>query len=890
MKLRKVSVPSKIVSGIHNVSPEDSLPGHPPVRRISTGVSPYDRPGISSFHKSRSIPTSPGASTTPSTPPKIDFIKKWLMTAEIEKPASVLNSSYPPVVSGSSLGTKRPPRSPLRQFNEVKRVRVSEEPNNLRKIPLPKQLTSSSRDSRVLKENLEDCDSSRTSEKISGVSSPARTNESIETASLSPNSKLTACRAVIFGEKIEKKNQDSGTPEKLHWKVRENSWRSPEESLLEHLISQCDSPPPKDIDIDSLSPSQSSELSKIHEVLSTASSRRSDVIECRSSDENTLEEILSRGDKSPEDVLSIDTGADDDECDKTLQNLIEDPEEFLEVDNHEEGLQEVNRRYSEDSDVTYYSAGHPVDRDVIEESVSQKISEASSNQVSNVKSNLTISDNSPSAEASPISGRNGLEFYPSIDYRTVKKKKKAKKGSLLERFQTLVNGKISCLRMWRHQMAQARFKGTCNQCVIMRIKKFSTSYGRPYFRGTVIRDSLNLLRKTTSINSSNLSVASEPDESLGRTLTILIVPEIVGQFTVKEKSALQFYPPWEVIDADKLILTVLHFKLIPDETDESQIIEEQSAKFIVTHEFDCPCLRAGKLVNSCSVKFTNSKPNPMDYFLKLISNVSSESKAAVNCCFVTIVRGNPKPPKTSTEISHLFRSPLSLVNFLYINVSDPFFQSLATMSVAQERPELYEEVKLYKNAREREKHDNQADLYAVVNTLQHLEKAYIRDCVTPKEYTAACSKLLVQYRAAFKQVQSDQFPTIDAFARAFRLDCPGALERIKEDRPITIKDDKGNTSKCIADIVSLFITLMDKLRLDIKAMDELHPDLRDLLDTMNRLSILPSDFDGKTRVSDWLQTLNNMSASDELSETQVRQLLFDLETSYNAFNKVLHNS
>ncbi|CAG5109181.1 Similar to VPS28: Vacuolar protein sorting-associated protein 28 homolog (Bos taurus) [Cotesia congregata] len=207
------------------------------------------------------------------------------------------------------------------------------------------------------------------------------------------------------------------------------------------------------------------------------------------------------------------------------------------------------------------------------------------------------------------------------------------------------------------------------------------------------------------------------------------------------------------------------------------------------------------------------------------------------------------------------------------------------MSIAQDRPELNEEVKLYKNAREREKYDNQADLYAVVNTLQNLEKAYIRDCVTPKEYTAACSKLLVQYRAAFKQ-----FPTIDVFAKTYRLDCPAALERIKEDRPITIKDDKGNTSKCIADIVSLFITLMDKLRLDIKAMDELHPELRDLVDTMNRLSILPSDFDGRQRVADWLQTLNNMSASDELSESQVRQLIFDLETSYNAFTKVLHNS
>ncbi|XP_023012239.1 vacuolar protein sorting 28 [Leptinotarsa decemlineata] len=213
------------------------------------------------------------------------------------------------------------------------------------------------------------------------------------------------------------------------------------------------------------------------------------------------------------------------------------------------------------------------------------------------------------------------------------------------------------------------------------------------------------------------------------------------------------------------------------------------------------------------------------------------------------------------------------------------------MSASQEnRPELYEEVKLYHNAREREKFDSLADLYAVINTLQHLEKAYIRDCVTPKEYTGACSKLLVQYKAAFRQVKGEDFPTVDTFVKKYRLDCPAALERIKEDRPITIKDDKGNTSRCIADIVSLFITIMDKLRLEIRAMDDLHPELRDLVDTMNRLSILPSNFEGKEKVSEWLATLNSMQASDELSESQVRQLLFDLESSYASFNKVLHES
>lgn len=203
--------------------------------------------------------------------------------------------------------------------------------------------------------------------------------------------------------------------------------------------------------------------------------------------------------------------------------------------------------------------------------------------------------------------------------------------------------------------------------------------------------------------------------------------------------------------------------------------------------------------------------------------------------------------------------------------------------------ELYEEVKLFRNAREREKYDNMADLYAIINTLQQLEKAYIRDCITPQEYTAACSKYLVQYKVAFKQVQCDEYPSVDTFVKKFRLDCPAALERIREDRPITIKDDKGNTSKCIADIVSLFITIMDKLRLKMNTMDALHFDVKDLADNMNRLSLIPKDFEAKQKVETWLSTLNEMQASDELNDNQVRQFLFDLESSYADFTKLLHS-
>ena len=62
----------------------------------------------------------------------------------------------------------------------------------------------------------------------------------------------------------------------------------------------------------------------------------------------------------------------------------------------------------------------------------------------------------------------------------------------------------------------------------------------------------------------------------------------------------------------------------------------------------------------------------------------------------------------------------------------------------------------------------QSELFAVINTLQNLEKAYIKDLVPAAEYTSQCSKLLVQYKAAFRQVQGREFPDVETFMRKFR--------------------------------------------------------------------------------------------------------------------------
>jgi hypothetical protein len=67
---------------------------------------------------------------------------------------------------------------------------------------------------------------------------------------------------------------------------------------------------------------------------------------------------------------------------------------------------------------------------------------------------------------------------------------------------------------------------------------------------------------------------------------------------------------------------------------------------------------------------------------------------------------------------------------------------------------------------------------------------------------------------------------------------------------------------------------MDSLKLNVVAVDEIHPQLSDLIQALNK-SV--ADTNGKKKIRDWLIVLNQMKASDELTPEQVRQLLFDLE-------------
>ncbi|CBY32709.1 unnamed protein product [Oikopleura dioica] len=199
-----------------------------------------------------------------------------------------------------------------------------------------------------------------------------------------------------------------------------------------------------------------------------------------------------------------------------------------------------------------------------------------------------------------------------------------------------------------------------------------------------------------------------------------------------------------------------------------------------------------------------------------------------------------------------------------------------------QRMSLYQEVRLHENAREREEIENQAELYSIIKTLQELEKANIKDAISTKVYETQCSKLLVQYKTALPQ---SEISSVDEFVQKYRLDCRLAMARIREDRPITNRDNKGNQNVLIADVIAGFISLQDRIHLENYSKDSLYPELRELVVNLDRMTDVPEGI--KESQKSWESQLRPMAASDEITDEQARQMLFDLEQSYNAFRQYL---
>jgi len=259
-------------------------------------------------------------------------------------------------------------------------------------------------------------------------------------------------------------------------------------------------------------------------------------------------------------------------------------------------------------------------------------------------------------------------------------------------------------------------------------------------------------------------------------------------------------------------------------------------------------------------------------------------------------------------------------------------------------------IKIGQSSSERAYYEQLSDLFSIIVTTEHIEKAYVRDAISEQDYTECCRKLIAQFKTlrnaldesagnahgnndgggggdSNSSASSSSDHDLQRFCSEYGLDgCKAAIRRLTVGIPATLMHGKsgsgggggaglhgsasmdsaagssgggsgssfsgvGSSAMQVAVFHSVqhFITMMDSLKLELRAVDELHPTLSELVDCLIQVPGLPSDHESLERTRSWLTQLYQMKAYDKLSEEQARQMSFDLDRAYNAFHQFVKN-
>lgn len=256
----------------------------------------------------------------------------------------------------------------------------------------------------------------------------------------------------------------------------------------------------------------------------------------------------------------------------------------------------VNSQISDkDSDVTFFLKEEQLSHKFINERSSQKISQFST-QVTNVTDNISSQTGIIINTKTPPQETLADASVQLTVLDSCKKRRKPKKGSLLEKLQSTINRQVSFVRIWRHQLKQTIQQNTSMPCITVYMQTCITRFGRQFLNGFVIEDPLDLFSHKKENNSVKF-------------INIMTIPEIVGRIEMKSKGLVQIFPPWEILDEKESIFHVTYIRVVPDnEIDIKKYkINLNQFKKSVTKEFHCACIDKNTMISTCEDRF--NKPN-----------------------------------------------------------------------------------------------------------------------------------------------------------------------------------------------------------------------------------------------------------------------------------------
>eukprot|EP00767_Chilomastix_cuspidata_P000847 gnl/Chilomastix_cuspidata/1242.p2 GENE.gnl/Chilomastix_cuspidata/1242~~gnl/Chilomastix_cuspidata/1242.p2 ORF type:complete len:305 (-),score=128.41 gnl/Chilomastix_cuspidata/1242:24-938(-) len=190
-------------------------------------------------------------------------------------------------------------------------------------------------------------------------------------------------------------------------------------------------------------------------------------------------------------------------------------------------------------------------------------------------------------------------------------------------------------------------------------------------------------------------------------------------------------------------------------------------------------------------------------------------------------------------------------------------------------------------AEEREKNDSLGELFALLRTLEYLEKSFAMDRVAYKDYAPLCEKMLTQVkmiRAGLGTIVRD----VALFAKDFNLSCNLALERIRQARPAPPPGAHGNIARFVSEATASGITLKDALELGYRTVADINPRLMQLLAALEKChDITPASFSFPAKLRSWISRCEAWGPGYGLSDEEFEALKYDLDVGMQDFQKSL---
>ncbi|CDR94505.1 vacuolar sorting protein 28, putative [Babesia bigemina] len=205
--------------------------------------------------------------------------------------------------------------------------------------------------------------------------------------------------------------------------------------------------------------------------------------------------------------------------------------------------------------------------------------------------------------------------------------------------------------------------------------------------------------------------------------------------------------------------------------------------------------------------------------------------------------------------------------------------------------------------------DHAANIYSLLQALEHLEQAFVSGDASNEDYTQECTELL-----SLCHILEEATPNVFAeFAAKHNLNCPLALNRLKKGSPGICSTSKPKAQArsevgryfitlthvslqtyIIFELSEHFITLLDALKLGSTHVEELFPILHELITCLDYVPTLDDKSSNSVNVVPhldklrvWCSRLENMPAHHALDANEIRQLTMEAEAAYSALKAFL---